>query len=137
MGLVWARERAAAAEADVWRYVAFWRVCSAVCGVVGSPAAHILLGGMAVFSADMVFMFGYGLANGGAALLWSLAWRRAGRQAPVLQLPGSAAAPLSALLVWGLELDRPGSPAMLAAGFVWWLAATGWRAGRLGEPIVG
>ena len=116
-GLVWARERAAADEGVVWRYVAFWRVCSAICGVAGSVAAHILPGGTAAFSAALVFMFGYGLVNGGAALLWSLAWRRAGRQAPALQLPGSASAPLSALLLWGLGLDRPGEPTMLAAGF--------------------
>lgn len=78
-----------------------------------------------MFSADLVFMFGCGLANGRAALLWSLAWR----QAPVLQLLGSAAAPLSALLLWGLELDRPGSPAMLAAGFCL-VAGGNWLARR-------
>ena len=117
MGLVWAREQAAAAETDVWRYVAFWRVCSAICGVAGSLAAHILTGGFVAFSVALAFMFGYGLANGGGALLWSLAWRRAGRQAPALQFLGSAAAPLSAVLLWGLGLDSPGAPAMLAAGF--------------------
>ena len=62
-------------------------------------------------------------------LLWSLAWRRAGRQAPVLQLMGSAAGPLSALLPWGSGLDSPGSPAMLAAGFCL-VAGGNWLARR-------
>ena len=53
MGLAWARERAAEFETDVWRYVAFWRGCSAFCGVAGSLAAHMLSGGTAAFSAGL------------------------------------------------------------------------------------
>ena len=117
MGLVWSREQAAEACGPEWGYVAFWRVCSAVCGVAGSLAGHLLLAGMVAFGGATVFLFGYGLVNSGAALLWSLAWRRAGRQAPALQFLGSASAPLSVLLLWGLGLDRPGEPALLVVGF--------------------
>ena len=119
MGLVWSRERVASTDADAaeWGYVAFWRVCSAVCGVAGSLAGHLLLGGTVAFGGATVFLFCYGLVNSGASLLWSLAWQRAGRQAPALQFLGSASAPLSVLLLWGLGLDRPGEPALLIAGF--------------------
>ena len=117
MGLVWPRDRAAEAGGPEWSYLAFWRVCSAVCGVAGSLAAHLLLAGTVAFGGATVFLFCYGLVNSGAALLWSLSWWLAGRRAPALQFLGSASAPLSVLLLWGLGLDRPGEPALLIAGF--------------------
>ena len=57
MGLAWAGERAAAAETDVWRYVAFWRVCSAVCGVSGSLTAHMWSGAPEAGVAPLAFLF--------------------------------------------------------------------------------
>ena len=116
MGLVWARAQAGIGGGDVWSYVAFWRACSAVCGVTGSLAAHMWSGTPGAGVAPLAFLFCYALVNGCAALLWSLAWRRAGHQAPALQFLGSASAPLSVLALWGLGLDSPGSPVTLIVG---------------------